>query len=100
MAASVLGPVVSEFMQALQGPFLRLLQPFGSHGHEPCWISKPDVLEACLSCANLKSWGAFLGYKPFTPQGAALHLCFLLIVVCRARDGVCDEIGSQPLLPL
>ena len=52
------------------GPFLRLLQLFGSHGHEPCWISKSGVLEAHLSCASLKSWDAFLGYKPFAPQEA------------------------------
>ena len=50
--------------QVSSGPFLRLLQRFGSHGHEPCWISKSGVLEAHLSCASLKSWDAFLGYKP------------------------------------
>ena len=52
------------------GPFLRLLQLFGSHGHEPCWISKSGVLEDHLSCASLKSWDSFLGYKPFAPQEA------------------------------
>ena len=48
-------------MCALKEAFLSSLQRFGSHGCEPRCFSKPDVLEAHLSSAGLKCWGADVG---------------------------------------
>lgn len=35
---------------------------------EPCWFSKPAVLEACLFHVGSKGWGAWHGAQTPTPQ--------------------------------
>ena len=47
----------------------RLCRPGGSCVWEPCWLSNLDVLEACLSRADLISWGVWCEVQMFCFSG-------------------------------
>lgn len=46
-----------------------ILQPYGSCGHKPCWLSRLEVLRTHLSGAGLKSWDARCGVQTLCFSG-------------------------------
>lgn len=75
-------------------------QPFGSHGSEPHWFSKPHVLGTCLLGTGLKIWSVWYGVWTVHSLGRSSGFINSLLVVGRCAEGVVyGEIVSQPILP-